>query len=170
MACNELCPVGIRPADLALSMRQIQEQLHPAGWKQTLFKGLIPHPGRMETATWPLRFYQRLGIRRLVYALGANRLLPAKLRDLEAMLPRSSAAPPASYLTRNNGGTRPIQIQGWFLPGMRTEFTLCRGECGNSARAGAQWLHRDHPQRNRVLRDASPRIRSARPGQIPSPA
>lgn len=93
MACNELCPVGIRPADLALSMRQIQEQLHPAGWKQTLFKGLIPHPGRMETATWPLRVYQRLGIRRLAYALGANRLLPAKLRDLEAMLPRLPQRP-----------------------------------------------------------------------------
>jgi len=25
MACNELCPVGIRPADLALSMRHVQE-------------------------------------------------------------------------------------------------------------------------------------------------
>jgi len=58
MACNELCPVGIRPADLALSMRQIQEQLHPAGWKQTLFQGLIPYPGRMDTVTWPLRVYQ----------------------------------------------------------------------------------------------------------------
>ncbi len=93
LACNELCPVGIHPADLALSMRHIQEQLQPAGWKQTLFGGLIPHPGRMEVATLPLRLYQILGIRRMVYALGLNCLLPRKLRDLEAMLPRLPQRP-----------------------------------------------------------------------------
>lgn len=93
MACNELCPVGIRPADLALSMRHVQEQRHPAGWKKALFSGLIPHPGRMEAATWPLRLYQMLGIRRLVYALGLKRLLPAKLRDMEAMLPHIPQRP-----------------------------------------------------------------------------
>ena len=93
MACNELCPVGIRPADLALSMRHVQEQRHPAGWKKALFSGLIPHPGRMEAVTWPLRLYQMLGIRRLVYALGLKRLLPAKLRDMEAMLPHIPQRP-----------------------------------------------------------------------------
>jgi glycolate oxidase iron-sulfur subunit len=93
MACNDLCPVGIRPADLALSMRQIQEQLQPASWKQALFSGVIPHPGRMEAAVWPLRLYQRLGIRRLVYALGLHRILPNKIRDLESMLPRIPQRP-----------------------------------------------------------------------------
>lgn len=93
MACNELCPVGIRPADLALSMRQIQEHLHPASWKQALFTGLIPHPGRMETAMLPLRLYQMMGIRRLIYAFGLNRILPARLRDLEAMLPHIPQRP-----------------------------------------------------------------------------
>ena len=87
MACNEICPVGIHPADLALSMRYFQEQIHPAGWKQVLFKGLISNAKRMELATWSLRIYQRLGIRRLVYALGLRRLLPKQLRDMEAMLP-----------------------------------------------------------------------------------
>jgi glycolate oxidase iron-sulfur subunit len=93
MACNEICPVGIRPADLALSMRQVQEQIHPAGWKQVLFKGLISDAKRMELATWPLRVYQRLGIRRLVYALGLIRFLPKQLRDLEAMLPHLPQRP-----------------------------------------------------------------------------
>jgi glycolate oxidase iron-sulfur subunit len=93
MACNDLCPVGIRPADLALSMRHVQEQLHPARWKQWLFAGLLSHAGRMELAAWPLRFYEKLGIRRFVYWLGLNRLLPKKLRDLEAMLPRIPQRP-----------------------------------------------------------------------------
>ena len=93
MACNDLCPVGIRPAGLALSMRHVQEQIRPARWKQWLFGDLVPRPGRMELAMLPLRLYERLGIRRLVYLLGLNRLLPGKLRDLEAMLPRIPQRP-----------------------------------------------------------------------------
>ncbi len=93
MACNDLCPVGIKPADLTLAMRDIQEQIQPAGWKQTLFAGLLPHPKRMENATLPLRLYERSGLRRLVYALGLRRLLPAKLRDMEAMLPHIPQRP-----------------------------------------------------------------------------
>ncbi len=93
MACNEICPVGIRPADLALAMRHLQEQMRPAGWKRPLFQGLLPHPGRMEAATLPLRLYQMLGIRRATYALGLNRILPARLRDLEAQLPHLPQRP-----------------------------------------------------------------------------
>ncbi|MEJ5200487.1 MAG: (Fe-S)-binding protein, partial [Anaerolineae bacterium] len=93
LACNEICPVGIRPADLALALRETQEALQPARWKRPLFRGLIPHPGRMELATWPLRLYERLGVRRLVYALGLRRLLPAQLADLEAMLPHLPQRP-----------------------------------------------------------------------------
>jgi glycolate oxidase iron-sulfur subunit len=77
MACNDLCPVGIRPAGLALSMRHVQEQLHPAGWKQLLFKGLISSTGRLEAATLPLRLYEKLRIRRLVYVLGLIICCPA---------------------------------------------------------------------------------------------
>src|SRR5512147_1765081 len=33
MACNDACPVGIRPADLAVDMRRVQEQICPTGWK-----------------------------------------------------------------------------------------------------------------------------------------
>lgn len=93
MACDEICPVGIHPAELALGMRYLEEQRNPAGWKKTLFEGLIPHPGRMEAATWMLRAYENLGIRRLIYTLHLNRLLPSKLRDLEAMLPRIPQRP-----------------------------------------------------------------------------
>jgi glycolate oxidase iron-sulfur subunit len=93
MACNEICPVGIRPAELTLAMRYMQEQRQPTGWKKTLFEGLIPRPERMEAATLPLRLYEALGIRRLVYALALTRLLPKKLRDMEAMLPRMPQRP-----------------------------------------------------------------------------
>jgi glycolate oxidase iron-sulfur subunit len=93
MACNEICPAGVHPADLAMSMRSWQEELVPTRWKNTLFKDIIPRPGRMELATWPLRLYERLGIRRMVYVLGIRRLMPAQLRDLEAMLPHMPQRP-----------------------------------------------------------------------------
>ena len=93
LACNEVCPVGIRPADLAVEMRRVDEQLRPAAWKKRLFGGLIPKPRRMELTTLPLRLYERLGIRRLAYALGLRKLFPRKLRDMEAMLPRLPQRP-----------------------------------------------------------------------------
>jgi len=93
MACNDACPVGIQPAELTLAMRYVQEQRQPVGWKKTLFEGLIPHPERMELATLPLRLYEKLGIRRLVYALGLTRILPKQIRDMEAMLPRMPQRP-----------------------------------------------------------------------------
>ena len=93
MACNELCPVGIKPADLAMQMRYVQEQRNPSGWKKALFEGLIPHPGRMEAATFPLRVYQMLGIRKLYYALGIRKIMPKQLRDMEAMLPHLPVRP-----------------------------------------------------------------------------
>lgn len=93
MACDEACPVGIHPAELAIKMRQVQEQIRPAGWKKHLLGGLIPKPGRLEFATLPLRLYEGLGIRRLVYALNLRKLLPARLRNMEAMLPRLPQRP-----------------------------------------------------------------------------
>jgi glycolate dehydrogenase iron-sulfur subunit len=98
MACNDICPVGLRPAELALSMRHVQEQLRPAAWKRPLFEGLIPRPGRLEAATLPLRLYQSLGIRDAVYALGLRRLLPNQLRDVEAMLPHLPRRPLRPHL------------------------------------------------------------------------
>lgn len=88
MACNEACPVGIHPADLALDMRHLQEQLRPSAWKRNLFSGLIANPARMELGTLPLRLYELLGLRHIVQQLGLLKWLPAKMHDLEAMLPR----------------------------------------------------------------------------------
>ncbi|PWB56246.1 MAG: (Fe-S)-binding protein [Anaerolineales bacterium] len=93
LACNEICPVGIRPAELVLAMRYVGEQTRRTGWKQLLFGGMIPNPGRMETATLPLRIYERSGLRKLFYQLGVGRLLPEKVRDLEAMLPHLPRRP-----------------------------------------------------------------------------
>ncbi len=116
MACDEACPVGIHPAKLALAMRQTQEQIYPAGWKGTLFGKLIPKPGRMELATLPLRMYEKLGLRSLTHTLGILQWMPAKIRDMEAMLPRLPQRPLRQELpevTRSIGGNR--HTVGFFL-------------------------------------------------------
>ena len=87
LACDEICPVGIKPSELAMEMRHLQEQIAPKRWKKLLFKGIIFKPGRLEKLTLPLRLYQGLGIRKLYYWLGISWLMPPFLRDLEAMLP-----------------------------------------------------------------------------------
>jgi glycolate oxidase iron-sulfur subunit len=116
MACNDICPVGIRPGDLALAMRYVQEQIKPAGWKRALFGGLIPRPGRMEATTLPLRLYQWLGIRRLVYALRLRKLLPRQLRDLEAQLPPIPQRPLRRVLPEVIAAKGEIRYQvGFFL-------------------------------------------------------
>jgi len=116
MACNELCPVGIRPAELVLSMRHVAEQIAPSKFKTALFGGLIPFAGRMELATLPLRLYEGFGIRRLVYWLGLQRLLPAYFRDLEAMLPRLPQRPLRQSLPRVTPATGETRYRvGFFL-------------------------------------------------------
>jgi glycolate oxidase iron-sulfur subunit len=116
MACNDACPVGIRPADVALSMRSVQEQLRPRRWKELLLGRVVSDADRMETATLPLRLYERLGIRRLVYLLGLNRLLPGRLRDWEAMLPRIPQRPLRRILPEVTEARGPARYRvGFFL-------------------------------------------------------
>ncbi len=93
MACNDICPVGIHPADLAIEMRSLQEKIKPRPWKNKLFGGLIAKPGRMEWATLPLRIYETFGLRKLVYAFRIRKVFPAQLRDMEAMLPHQPVRP-----------------------------------------------------------------------------
>jgi glycolate oxidase iron-sulfur subunit len=92
-ACDEICPAGVHPAELILAMRQVQEQLHPTLWKKMLFQSVIPKPGRLEFATLPLRLYEMSGVRHLTYTLGIRRIMPSRLRDMEAMLPRLPKRP-----------------------------------------------------------------------------
>ena len=116
MACNEICPVGIHPADLAIGMRGVQEQLQPHLWKEILFGSLVSKPGRMELSTLPLRLYERLGLRRLAYALGLHKMLPAKLRDLETMLPRLPQRPLRPILPEITEAQKEPRLRiGFFL-------------------------------------------------------
>ncbi len=88
LACNAICPVGIKPADLALQMRAYLHKTQPQPWiKPLVFKGYFTRPRLIELSMLPFVFYQRLGLQRLIHSLGINRLFPAQLRDLERLMP-----------------------------------------------------------------------------------
>ncbi len=88
LACNAICPVGIKPGDLALAARSVIHQAKPQPWiKPLIFGGLFPNASLMETCMMPMLLYQRLGIQRVVNTLGLTRRLPTRLRDYERMLP-----------------------------------------------------------------------------------
>jgi glycolate oxidase iron-sulfur subunit len=130
LACNDICPVGIRPADLAVTMRRVDEQLRPAAWKKTLFAGLIPKPRRMEFATLPLRLYERHGIRRLVYVLGLHRLGPKQVRDLEAMLPLLPQRPLRQVLLEVNKANGESRYRVGFFLGCAQNLMFAEGSAG----------------------------------------
>jgi Fe-S oxidoreductase len=93
MACNTICPVGIKPADLVLESRGLIEEYKPSWWKRPIFRGLFGHIQAMEWSTLPVRLYQRLGLQRVFHSSGLNEALPAQLRDMERMLPVMPARP-----------------------------------------------------------------------------
>ncbi len=86
-ACNVACAVGNKPADIALQLRWLAQQVEPAGWKEVVFHKTLTRPGLMEAGTVPLRLYQLLGFRTVANALRITSLLPRQLRDMERQLP-----------------------------------------------------------------------------------
>ncbi len=88
LACNDICPVGIKPADLCLEARYAIHQATPTPpLKPILFRGIFPRTGLLEMLTKPVALYDRTGLRRVANAARVTRVLPAQLRDMERMLP-----------------------------------------------------------------------------------
>jgi glycolate oxidase iron-sulfur subunit len=88
LACQDICPVGIKPADLCLATRYAIEQTTPTPpLKPILFRGIFPRTGLLELLTKPVALYERSGLRRLINSIRATSILPAQLRDMERMLP-----------------------------------------------------------------------------------
>jgi glycolate oxidase iron-sulfur subunit len=89
LACNDICPVGIRPADLCLDARYAIHQATPVPpLKPILFQGVFPRTGVLELLTKPVALYERSGLRKAANTLGATKVLPSQLRDMERMLPQ----------------------------------------------------------------------------------
>ena len=92
MACMTACPSGVDYGKLIEATRaQIErkterprrEKLH----RRFMFKNFT-QPGRLRRMRLPLLVYQKLGLQAVVRGLGLLKLLPRKMRAMEALLPK----------------------------------------------------------------------------------
>lgn len=94
MACVTACPSGVQYDKLLEATRPQIERQVARSWADRLFRRLVfslfPYPGRLRLGIGKLWAYQRSGLQRLVRASGLLNLLPARLRAMEALLPRVS--------------------------------------------------------------------------------
>jgi len=87
-ACTEICPAGVRTDLLMMAARAYLLQREGENpFRRFLFRWLLPRPERVEAATVPLRWYEHLGLRRLVERWHLDRLLPRRLREMVWLLP-----------------------------------------------------------------------------------
>ncbi len=147
LACNDICPVGIKPADLCLEARYAIHQATPTPpLKPILFRGIFPRTGLLELLTKPVALYERSGLRKVVNAVGVTSILPSQLRDMERMLPNNLPLRgtrhqlPDVVLAK---GERRAHVA--YFPGLRPGGDDGRGLQGHGRGAGRKRLRRGHP-------------------------
>ena len=117
MACSAVCPSGVQAQEIILDARvEIDSKLPQPAAKSWIFNGMLPSPGRLEAATWPLKLYQRSGLRWLAEKSGVLGLLPLHLGELAKMPPAAALRPLRGRLpevTRAHG-ERKYRV-GFFL-------------------------------------------------------
>jgi glycolate oxidase iron-sulfur subunit len=107
MACMTACPSGVEYDKLIEATRAQLQRRYRRSPGETLHRGLIfslfPYPGRLRAALLPAWAYQASGLRALVRGTRLVKLLPRKLRSMEALLPALSlrelgAGPPPEHV------------------------------------------------------------------------
>jgi glycolate oxidase iron-sulfur subunit len=91
MACVTACPSGVQYDKLIEATRAQIERRYPRSFGDRLFRrvifSLLPYPARLRLLLAPMWLYQRSGLERVVRRWGLLKLLPERLRALEALLP-----------------------------------------------------------------------------------
>ena len=101
MACAAVCPSGVQAHEIILDARvEIDNKLPQPAFKKWIFEGLLPSPGKLEAAAWPLRLYQRTGLRWLAERSGLLKLLPYHLGETAKMPPTLPISPLRGKLRR----------------------------------------------------------------------
>ncbi len=92
MACMTACPSGVQYNKLIEDTRAQVERNIPRSTSDGLFRKLLfatfPYVKRLRLLALPMLIYQRTGLQKLVRATGLLRLLPKRLAQMEALLPR----------------------------------------------------------------------------------
>ena len=107
MACMTACPSGVQYNKLIEDTRAQVERNIPRSTADGLFRRLLfaifPYVKRLRFLALPMLIYQRSGLQKLLRATGLLQLLPQRLTQMEALLPRV----PANFMTRLPGRVAP---------------------------------------------------------------
>jgi glycolate oxidase iron-sulfur subunit len=96
--CETVCPSGVPFGRIMEGARAeiFQQRRGPAprrAIRTAILRGLLPHRRRIALVAAALRLYDRSGLRALARVAARARLLPPRLRDLEALTPPVSERP-----------------------------------------------------------------------------
>jgi glycolate oxidase iron-sulfur subunit len=91
-ACEAVCPSGVPYGRIMEYSRAQVLALGKQGSglkriSRLFLKAALPHPRRLRLGAHLIRVYQRSGLQKLVRASGGLKLLPGRLKELEAQLP-----------------------------------------------------------------------------------
>jgi glycolate oxidase iron-sulfur subunit len=110
MACMTACPSGVDYGKLIEATRAQIERHHPRPLADRLQRWLVfnlfPRPERLRRLRPLLALYQRSGLQALLRKSGARKLLPARLRGMEALLPKIASRQEIPALTPARGPRR----------------------------------------------------------------
>jgi len=97
LACETACPAGVNYAELfevaraEIERKQVLSRPERNFWRWLAVKTIFMHPRLLRLVGRLIRIYQASGTQFLFRKLGAPRLLPKNLRDLEPMTPQICA-------------------------------------------------------------------------------
>jgi glycolate oxidase iron-sulfur subunit len=175
MACVPACPSGVKYDVLIEATRATieAEVRRPAmdRWFRALLFALLPYPRRLRVLLWAQLIYQASGLRWLARRLGLVRLLPRRLRNLEALMPpvtwrqlrtRTPARLPASGARRGKVALLPGCVQKIYFDDVNAATTRVLAAEGyevvvppSSGCCGALSLHAGRGEQARTLARAA---------------
>jgi glycolate oxidase iron-sulfur subunit len=107
--CETACPSGVVYHELLEETRSRLAATQPATaqdrFMRWLFFNVFVHPNRLKLALLPARALQKVGLYPLLRKTGLTRLLPARLRKMEQMLPAAGRMWPTNLPERTPAGT-----------------------------------------------------------------
>jgi glycolate oxidase iron-sulfur subunit len=110
MACMTACPSGVEYGKLIEATRAQIERRYERSATERFYRRMVlrtfTNPGRLRTMLLPLKLYQKVGLQAVARKTGLLKLLPHRLRSMEALLPRLDSSPDLAVVTPAQGERR----------------------------------------------------------------